>query len=713
MSTETVGKVGHSVAHRAPGSGAPAGRYRPDIDGMRAVAVLAVIVNHFGADFLPGGFLGVDMFFVISGFVITTSLLDRDHDKFPVLLVDFYSRRIKRLLPALMLCVLVTGLLGAIFINPDSAGFSHSMRAGFFSLLGVSNIYFFTEAIDYFGLSAKLNLFTHTWSLGVEEQFYVLFPLLLWLAGRFSRRADKRATLLSILCVLTVLSIVSFAWLNSVMPDAAYFLMPPRFFELSAGCLAAIAPAWAASKLDRRADSLSWLSVALLFGAFCASADRQAVTTPLAVLASAALILTSRPTGGPYRLLTNKWALFVGLASYSLYLWHWTVLSVSRWTIGIDWRTAPFQIAAILLLGTASYAFVERPLRRAQWSTHKLLTIAYGLTALAASAFTMNKLNTTFKGALYAGSPAEMAAKGVLTLFDEKFYAGKVIWRPRPCVLSSNDDVGKKIDADACALGGPTQARPTFLVIGNSFSAAEFEMYSALYEKGAGKVVATSSWGAAPVPEVKIDNPWTLANHYYWSAVIPDLSAQLRAGDVLVMINDLSTFTPKAMTPAEEDSLARLEAGLNRIAGEMRGRGIKIVFQSHNPFMRESGCTPDIAKPQWFNLSERAGCVYYTKAESLQRMARLHATLDRVRRANPNFFLMDLFPVLCPGNICGFFNDDRTPLYRDEWSHMSVEAAYLARPIFLQTVQKARDSSADPPRTGDAPTSREPAGAAP
>jgi peptidoglycan/LPS O-acetylase OafA/YrhL len=666
-----------------------AGSYRPDIDGMRAIAVLAVIVNHFSVDVLPGGFLGVDMFFVISGFVITTSVLSRNYESFGELLLDFYSRRIKRLLPALLVCILVTGLFCAIFINPDSEGFSHSMHAGFLALFGVSNFYFFSEEVDYFGLSAKLNLFTHTWSLGVEEQFYLLFPAMVWSVQGFSRGAKRAQALRLLLTVLTALSFAGFIWLNHSLPAAAYFMMPPRFFELSVGCLVAIAPSFVNAALDRRANLWSWLALLLVFGGFCVESGWQALTTPLVVVASAALILTSRPTSGVYSLLTNRWALFVGQRSYSLYLWHWSVLSASRWTVGVDARTAPFQVVAILLLGVGSYLYVERPLRRASWTRWKPVTIALGLATLAAAGFAVNALNTEFKGSLYAGSPVQMVTKGMFSLFDEKKFEGKTIWRADPCVLASNDEVGKKIDANVCTLGGPSAATPTFLVIGDSFSAAEFELYSALYENGLGKVVATATWAAMPVPEVKIDNNCELSNQYYWDTVIPQLAAQLRAGDVLLMVNDLWNFTPKDRTPADDERLELLETGLSRIAAEFRAKGVAIVFQSHNPFMRESGCTPDIAKPQWFNLSDRGPCVYYTKEESLRRMAPLRATLERVRRSHGNFFVLDLFPVMCSGEVCGFYSHDQQPLYRDEWSHMSVEANYLARPVFLQTVKEA------------------------
>jgi len=152
--------------------------YRPEVDGLRAIAIGAVIANHFWSELLPGRFLGVDIFFVISGYVITRSLDERKYRCLGELLTEFYSRRAKRILPALIVCVVATAILGAVVINSQASEYTGSMTAGLLALIGLSNIYFFKETIDYFGTSPQLNLFTQTWSLGAEERFYIIFPLL-------------------------------------------------------------------------------------------------------------------------------------------------------------------------------------------------------------------------------------------------------------------------------------------------------------------------------------------------------------------------------------------------------------------------------------------------------------------------------------------------------------------------------------------------------
>ncbi|MFM9088159.1 MAG: acyltransferase family protein, partial [Cyanobium sp.] len=152
--------------------------YRPEIDGLRALAVIAVVLNHTRSEWLPSGYLGVDIFFVISGFVITSSLLLHGCEGPSDFFLGFYARRFKRILPALVVFVLIAG--GAIaFFSPGGP----SLRTGAAALFGLANMYLFREATDYFGQASELNMFTHMWSLGVEEQFYFIYPLLVWFAG--------------------------------------------------------------------------------------------------------------------------------------------------------------------------------------------------------------------------------------------------------------------------------------------------------------------------------------------------------------------------------------------------------------------------------------------------------------------------------------------------------------------------------------------------
>jgi peptidoglycan/LPS O-acetylase OafA/YrhL len=664
-------------------------KYRPDIDGLRAIAVAAVIANHLWSGPLPGGFLGVDMFFVISGYVITTSL-SQHHGSARELFLGFYCRRGKRILPALLVCVMVTCLAGALFINPESSEYSGSMKAGIFAIFGLSNIYFFAQSSNYFEPSAAWNLFTHTWSLGVEEQFYLVFPLLLWMTGYTSRRPNGWSSLWATQVVLTLLSLALYVWLNLRSISGAYFIMLPRAWELCTGSMMALACLSGPRLQEAAFELVPWLSLFIIAAALFIPASLQLYGTVAIVAGTAALIMTLRPGHWLYRALTVRTLVRLGLISYSLYLWHWSVLVIARWTVGVDWATAPFLLAATMGLATASYVLIERPLRRAKWSSSDAVSIGYGLSAAALTAGSIVVVQTALSRALYTGTPAPLAAKGMTTLIDDKWQAGVLEWRPRDCVMTSNDDVGKTIDVDRCTLRGTQKPASTrrFLVIGNSFSTAEFEMYSVLAEDGLGSVTATSSWGGPAVRELlKESSPWFKAHAYYWDSVIPALFAHLERGDFVIMINDLFELTPVTPSPAD---LALLRTGLQRIAGDLQRKGVQIIFQSQNPFMREAGCTPDMAKRQWFNAVNAVSlCKYYSKSQSIERIRPLSDVLEEIGNTNPNFHVLDLFPVLCPGDVCRLYNEQGVFLYRDQVSHPSIEANYLARPLILSAVNGA------------------------
>jgi peptidoglycan/LPS O-acetylase OafA/YrhL len=205
--------------------------YLPAVDGLRAIAVIAVLVNHMAAAVLPSGYLGVDIFFVISGFVVTQSLLARPAEPLGRLLIEFYARRMRRLLPALLLVVIV-GALSIRLFDPNPVA---SLVTGALALIGASNLFLYSEAIDYFGGSAALNIFTHTWSLGVEEQFYLVHPLLIGLTARAGVRLR-----IGIFAALVLISGLAFVVIAQINLPAAYFLMPFRLWELGLGCLAAL-----------------------------------------------------------------------------------------------------------------------------------------------------------------------------------------------------------------------------------------------------------------------------------------------------------------------------------------------------------------------------------------------------------------------------------------------------------------------------------------
>jgi peptidoglycan/LPS O-acetylase OafA/YrhL len=383
--------------------------YRPEIDGIRALAIVAVIINHFNKDILPSGYLGVDIFFVISGFVITSSLAGRPSNNFGDFITGFYTRRIKRLIPALVLFVIVTSLLICLF-NTNPGVF---LRTGITSLFGLSNLYLLKQSTDYFATSTELNVFTHTWSLGVEEQFYFLFPLLAWFTG-FSRQSTQGSrNLFWVTATLSVVSFVGFVSLYQINQPAAYFLMPTRLWELGAGCLLFLARRHLNSFLSNLERFPPLVVIAAIIGVLFIPLQFAVVATITIVVLTTVLISCLRSGTAGYEFFTHKKIVYIGLLSYSLYLWHWGVLSLSRWTIGIHWWSAPIQVALMLLLAVSSYRYVEKPLRRSDWSVFRWKSISYGIGASASAAIFIMSLDKLprLRDFLYTGSLPEMERK--------------------------------------------------------------------------------------------------------------------------------------------------------------------------------------------------------------------------------------------------------------------------------------------------------------
>ena len=359
---------------------APKRKYRPELDGLRAFAVVAVIINHFNQDLLPSGYLGVDIFFVISGYVITSSLTDRPSKNFLDFVTGFYERRIKRLVPALVVFVLITSVLICL-VNPDPV---KVLRTGLFSLFGLSNIYLFQQSTDYFAQSTKLNPFTHTWSLGVEEQFYLLFPFLIWFSGFAQQSARGRRNLLLWVGALTIASLIGFIYLHEDNQPASYFLMPPRFWEMAAGCLLFVG-------VQRRAKIVQLLEkvppllilAAIIVIMLRSVGGRVGI---IAIVSLTAILMTSlKKESRAYKLLTIKMVIYIGLISYSLYLWHWGILSLARWTIGISWWSAPILLTIMVVLAALSYEYLEQPIRK-KAVKNRSRTFIIGASALAAAA---------------------------------------------------------------------------------------------------------------------------------------------------------------------------------------------------------------------------------------------------------------------------------------------------------------------------------------
>lgn len=349
--------------------------YRPDIDGLRTVAVSLVVFAHFGFESFTGGFIGVDIFFVISGYLITRLILrEIEQNRFSIL--AFYVRRIKRILPALLVVISVSLLMGWVLLLP--ADFELLGIQAAFASFGASNIYFWTEA-GYFGREAEKLPLLHTWSLGVEEQYYLIWPIitvacLVWFkTGRLS--------LLATISGLTLASFAAMIWVSAHDIDFAFYMLPTRAWQLGVGAIFAFAP-------YIRRTSLAWtfdiLGLALIVLSMVLISDEVEYPNLLAFLPTlgAALLVAPKPQVSVVnRLLSTSFMVSLGRASYSIYLWHWPILVFFVfWNNGLKPTLieAGCLIFLTLALSALSYRYVETPIRRSSWGG--ITTIGSGLT---------------------------------------------------------------------------------------------------------------------------------------------------------------------------------------------------------------------------------------------------------------------------------------------------------------------------------------------
>ncbi len=331
--------------------------YRPEIDGLRAIAVIPVILFHMGLSWIPGGFIGVDVFFVISGFLIT-SIIRKELEEGTFSFRDFWARRVQRILPAMIFVTACTLAVTYFFVFPPEQ--QTIGKQGLAALFSVANIYFWRSTGDYWGPTAEESPFLHTWSLSVEEQFYVFFPFAMWLILRFRSRSLQGG-----IATAAVGSLALYLWGSQAHPTATFYLLPTRVWELGAGCLLAVSPGNPPSRNSSfGALAMAGLGMAVLSYLFL---DRLSEGPGLAVIGTT-LIIAFGQTGLCNMLLSQRSMVHIGKISYSLYLWHWPILVLAK-PIGIDWPgvTDTFVLlVATYGLALGTYHLVEKPTRRRQ-----------------------------------------------------------------------------------------------------------------------------------------------------------------------------------------------------------------------------------------------------------------------------------------------------------------------------------------------------------
>ncbi|MDH4199254.1 MAG: acyltransferase [Spirochaetia bacterium] len=343
--------------------------YRPDIDGLRAIAVLSVIGFHLSRKMLPGGYLGVDIFFVLSGYLIT-SIIWREILTGNFSIIRFYDRRIRRIMPALLTLIFIVAVVSIMLLLPiDLIGFAKSLLA---TLGFVANIYFWRDT-DYFSRNAEEKPLLHLWSLGVEEQFYILFPLILLLTAN----KTKKLTLIivAVLCIGSLL--LNILALKMIADMPAFYLLPTRSWELGLGALIALTPS-RIKPIPGIMALLGSIGLALIIISVILGWRLNFPFIPeslLTVIGTSLIIYSGvQKENLVGRVLSFRVLVFIGLISYSLYLWHWPIIVFVRYYLVRDLTSFEmFGVSAIMLmLATLSWYYIERPFRSSRMIIEKV-----------------------------------------------------------------------------------------------------------------------------------------------------------------------------------------------------------------------------------------------------------------------------------------------------------------------------------------------------
>ncbi|MGH8611465.1 MAG: acyltransferase family protein [Gammaproteobacteria bacterium] len=627
----------------------------PFIDGIRAIAIAGVVLNHFYPHALPSGYLGVDIFFVISGFVITRSLLTADSGGLRGFLVQFYAKRIKRLFPALLVCICTTSIVICL-IDPEPRDY---LRTGIAAVFGLSNIYLYAESINYWSESASLNPFTHTWSLGVEEQYYLLFPWLIWLL----RRQTNASTSGLVWCILA-LSVASFLACLAIRgkhTSAVHYLVPFRFWELGIGCLICLG----AEKLVGLSRHWAYrispnILLLLLIAALFVPHEWMLTARLAALILTSLLVVRLCHHDAVVTPLTHPAVLRLGVLSYSIYLWHWPVLVVSKALAPPQWWLVPLQLCLTAVLAWPSYAHVERPLRYARWTPAGIKPILLSIGAMT-SVLALSALSATHLPArLYLGVSSAGTA---LTAAD--------LQKDVRCPESS---------------GNVTRVPQKLLSVGNSHATHIAPMLRAIAKK-CGLEVLIDAEHFLSLPSGIGFQPLQFSK----------ILASLDVGDILILSGRNRYLYERPYINATGDAWVDHSAEkkakgysfdvwtkeLDEIIRLAADKGIQVLFFLPNvEFDQQVIPYAKKCSKEWFRFSP-AGCNPTVSRSYLDQRfpAGFYKALSTRAQANKNFFVFDPLPIYCPGE------DDCARIVRDvvafvDTNHLTPAGAQLMLPEF-------------------------------
>ena len=596
-----------------------ANSYKRELDGLRAIALIAVIAYHFNEKFLESGFLGVDIFFVISGYVISYSVETKIKSikNIPSFFFNFYWRRIIRLLPALIFYVFTMSILLSLF-NPAPERF---ILSGITSLIGISNLYFFNQSTDYFAGNVDFNPFLQTWSLGVEQQFYVFFPFLILFSGYLKQTRNSYRNLFTINLLLFSISLFIFLFFHiNNNQTASYFLMPSRLWEISAGSILFIISNINQNLFRNLRKIPTLLIITFIVLTFYSPIDHVVISTIIIVSLTSILIICIKEEDIAYKVLTLKGINFLGRYSYSLYLWHWGVLTISKWTIGVFWWTIPFQIILTLIFGITSNKFIEDPIRKSIFFKKGLKPFLIIFSSLALSILILIfGIYSSFKNILFRGSENKFG------IFD---YPKKGYFK------KTNNKSDKNL-----------------IVLGDSFAGHLLTLFKEVSDEYNFNLMLHTNRNGFKKDFTKEGN----YKYLYYS--LKDYSSDFKKNDILFI----------SLGQINETKSISKQKDFHKLTNLIDDLKIKTVFIGPTPVFREG--LYSICQEEWFRpaFSIKEECSPNPRVKIQQDLSFYNNFLYDLSSKSKNIYIFDAFNVLCPGKFlyCPL-KDGENYIYYDE-----------------------------------------------
>ena len=636
--------------------------FRADIQGLRAVAVASVLLYHAGIPFLPGGYVGVDIFFVISGFLITSHLLEQLQRHGRLKFGEFYARRARRILPASFV-VLTLSVLAALLWYPPLL-MRDMWAAAVATALYAPNYFFASAQSDYLAEASNPSLFQHYWSLGVEEQFYLLWPALLALAWALAR---TRRALIVVLIGVVAASFALCVWLTFASQPWAFFSLPSRAWELGVGGLVAVVLQRRRRIVGERwAALLGWGGIAAVAASvlfFSSETVFPGVAAALPVLGTAAVIAAGETRGGPTRMLSVRAMTFLGLISYSLYLVHWPAIVLPGAAI-----PGPTPLWANLLIAVACvpaawllYRFVEDPVRRAPLLTKSRARVTLA-GAVVGSLACLGLASAAYAVAGTRSLHVERAASSTVIVDSPRgtdFVPDNLapsLRDARESLPSIYDDgcmegTAEK-DAEGCVYGDPDA--PRIVLFGDSHAAQWFPALEgfAITAGYSVEVHTKASCPAADIETLRHGNPYPQCAT--WRADVID---RINASPPALVL--LATFSDPELAADVEDEPQTWNAALGRTIDALDA---PVAVIADTPDMRE-----DPAPCLSAHLTDAEVCAQ-PRSVALTGPAREAEVTATAARGVP---LVDLNEYLCDDEACPPILGN-TLVYRDS-HHLTAD----------------------------------------